>query len=243
MNLHKVQIDGRTGWIAAGVSPESLAAALRQEGDVIKRSNKSVTVRVGEWVVKKTLIQGGLGPVKRSILRDRYRRPWKAALYLAEHHVLVPAPIAWMETSFCGLILDQTLVCQYLDGFKNVEAYAKDLDAGDIESFLAELAAAVNGLNAAGAYHADLSGKNIFTKDGRSFYFIDFDDISVGTPYTRERRLKNHIQLYDSFCDFIRAAVLDDFIRLMAGPASDIRQWLDEVHQGQHLRRARHINS
>ncbi len=110
-----------------------------------------------------------------------------------------------------------------------------------MEVFLNELARSVNRLEQSGAYHADLSGKNIFTKDGKVFYFIDLDDVLLGAPSSAESRLKNHIQLYDSFCDFVPESILRAFIAGMAAPATDFDAWFRRVQEGQKIRRARHL--
>lgn len=247
MNVYKAKVNGLNAWIKSDITVESVAKALTGQGQLLKESPKSLTARVGDWVVKRARIQAGLGPIKRSILRNRYRRPWNAATYLLDHNVLIPTPIAWLETTFCWLILDQILVCQFLDGFQNVEVYAKELvkekaTSSDLGAFFTNLATAVNNLNATGAYHADLSGKNIFTKDGKSFYFIDFDDISLGAEHSIKKQLKNHVQLYDSFCDFVPSTNLDDFILKMTASGCETARWLEKVRQKQQIRRNKHIH-
>ena len=90
------------------------------------------------------------------------------------------------------------------------------------------------------AFHADLSGKNIFTKDGSKFYFIDLDGVVLSAHYTEELLLKNHIQLYDSFCDFCDHNTLARFHARMLPETEHLETWMRRVVEGQRARRRRH---
>jgi len=228
----------------ADLGAQALLEAIEGGGNVLKTSSKSETRRVGEWAVKRSRLEGGLGPLKRTLARGRYRRAWIAANYLHLRGVHVPEPLAYGEWTWIGIVLGDVLVTRLLAGHVNVEVFAAQLvrDSATqekLDSFFAGLASAVNRLTSAGAYHADLSGKNIFTKDGAEFYFIDLDGVVLGKPYGNALRLKNHIQLYDSFCDFCDHDTLARFHARML-PDPEMEGWMRAVVKGQRTRRRRH---
>lgn len=226
-----------------GIDAGIVAEVLRENGEILKVSKKSVTRHVGDWVIKESRSEHGLGVVKHTVARSRYRAGWRAAQHLAARGVPIPAPIAFIEWRIAGIIIRNAFICEYLRGAFNVEHHAKALhEAGappqEIAVFLARIADAVNSLNASGAYHADLSGKNVFTKGGEEFFFIDLDGVQVGATYTEARRFKNHVQLYDSFCDIFGEDLLGPFLARMLPDGQDAREWTAQVRAGQRERRA-----
>ncbi len=226
-------------YLCDDIPVETLRSAMGTPGQLLKRSKKSTVRRVNGWVLKSTH-----GAAKHTLHRSRYRRHWVAAHHLQRHGVRVARPIAFVEKRLFGIILENTMVTEYLDGYRNVEVFMAALarhGAGrdTVAIFLRGLADAVNRLTGCGACHADLSGKNIFTRDGTSFVFIDLDAVELGREYTRALRLKNHIQLYDSFCDILSDTMLVPFIQRMIPEGSDPRVWLPEVRRGQTERRKR----
>lgn len=227
----------------ACVDVEAVVAALFTPGETIKVSRKSITRRVGDWVIKESRLERGLGVVKHTLARSRYRTGWRAAQYLAARGVPIPVPIGYIEWRVAGVIARNAFICEYLNCACNVEHHAKALhQAGapqqEIATFLAGIADAVNALNAAGAYHADLSGKNLFTRGGEEFFFIDLDGVQVGATYTEARRFKNHVQLYDSFCDIFGDDLLGPFLARMLPDGRNAREWTAQVRAGQRERRA-----
>jgi hypothetical protein len=226
-----------------GLDVAALLEALATKGEVIKESKKAVTRKVGEWVIKEnppTLA----ARLRYLMARAKHRRGWDAATYLMDHGVSVPAPVAFIEKRCCGVPVGWAYVSQFLEGHVNVEEYARRLIAEEaggeaIGIFLQGLADGLNTLDASGAHHADLSGKNIFTEKGDTFVFIDLDAVEVGLPATDAQRLKSHIQLYDSFCDYWDAAILEPFIAAL-WPGRDIpASWFEKVRSGQGQRRQR----
>jgi hypothetical protein len=166
-----------------------------------------------------------------------------AARRLTDAGVRVPAPMAWAERRRGGVIRETALVMEFLEGWVSVEEHARLLIAmgagqGEVVAFLRRIAHAVNALEQARVYHADLSGKNILTLDGYEIAFIDLEGIHPGR-YTRRRRLKNHIQLYDSFCDYWGEDLLAPMIARMTPESLCRDRWLKEVQAGQAARRSR----
>jgi len=224
------------------ISLDEVLRALREPGEVLKRSKKSTSSRVGNWVVK-TSLRGGFGALKRTLCLSRYRRGWTAARYLERKGVSVPRALAFAEERNGGLIMRNALVSQYLDGCCDVEAHADAMivrAAGDDEvaAYLRRLAEAVNALCASGAFHGDLAGKNILTRDGEAFYFIDLDGVGLNVAYTDAMRFKNHVQLYDSLCDKWPDAFLEPFLLHMLPDRLDAARWMDHVRSAQAQRRA-----
>ena len=227
------------------IEPERVLDAL-SGGEILKESSKSLTRKVGDWLVKSSRFDYGRGPLKHTVFRSRYRRAWRAAWRLQDHGIQVPAPYAMVERHCLGAILGNTFISGYLDGFVTVEEYAGRLVAAkasphDVRQFLADIADAINALCAAGAYHADLSGKNILTNDGKTFYFIDLDTVVLDRPCSDRLRMKTHIQLYDSFCDRWGIDHLGPFVQRMLPSTCDQEHWLDAVQAAQQARRARQI--
>ncbi len=241
---------------------DRVLAALETPGECLKTSRKSDTRKVDAWVVKESLMQGGVGILKHTMQRARYRQGWVASRFLERHGVPVPRPLAFVEWGWGGVITGNAFISSFLEGYRNVEQYAReellDADAAACARFLAGLADTVNGLTATGAYHSDLSGKNIFTKDGAHFCFIDLDGVVLGETYSDTLRMKNHVQLYDSFCDWWGPELLDPFIMRMVltngeipgtdpairsslGQSRNLDAWLVRVHEGQQQRRATHV--
>ncbi len=223
---------------------EDVLEALREPGEELKQSRKSVTRRVGPVVIKSS--RGGfIGLVRMTAGRARYRQAWLAAQHLEAHGIGIPRTIAYVEHGMLGMLSANHLISEYLEGYRNAEQYLLRLIQTGmgklaVSAYLAALADAVNTLNASGACHQDLSGKNIFTQDGSNFVFIDLDDVVIGQEYTEALRLKNLIQLYDSFCDVISDAVLVPFISRMLPAGEDPRVWMPRVRKGQQNRRRHH---
>lgn len=225
------------------VALDDVLQVLRFEGPVLKASAKSVTRRVGGWVVKESR-RTFREMVKHTAQPKRYRQGWRAACHLHDAGIAVPQPRAYVESRLGPFMVANALIMDYLEGAMNVEDFARSLvrrqaTEADIAAYLGALASAVNGLEAAGAYHTDLSGKNIFTRDGTVFYFIDLDGVVLGQSHDDVRRFKNHVQLYDSFCDLWDGALLDPFLTAMRPAPSSAADWCDRVRAEQARRRAR----
>ena len=219
---------------------------ISAEGEVLKTSPKSITRRVGDLVVKACSGGDVRGLLNRSIRRNRYRRGWFAGLYLEQQGIAVPRVEAFVETGRWGFIAASYLVMDYLERECNVERYALELVQNEtpeesIRAFLRGLAQAVNELRGAGAFHQDLSGKNIFTRDGERFYFIDLESIVPAERHTRKMLFRNHVQLYDSFCDLLGDDLLEPFLAEMAPEEQDYAVWAKLVRRGQAARRTRQI--
>lgn len=226
------------------LSLDQLDALLAQPGEPLKSHHKRHVRRVEAYLIKESLLGWGLGMIRHTFQRSRYRRAWTASHYLRDHGIGAPRPVAFVEKRFAGIIAGNLLVSEFLENYRNVEDFLYALiqrGAGrdTIMSFLLDLAAAVNQLPEVNAYHADLSGKNIFTRDGKHFVFIDLDAVELNRSYDDALRLKNHVQLYDSFCDLLNDTMLVPFLERMLPPHLDPRVWMPKVRKAQRHRRSR----
>ncbi|MCP4645349.1 MAG: hypothetical protein GY851_33205 [bacterium] len=223
---------------------DDILRVLDTPGEVMKTSRKSETRRVGGLVVKESRSDAPFSVIKHTLLRHRYRQGWAAALRLASDGVPVASPRAFIERSWFGIITGNVMISDYLEGCLDVEHYAdhrieQGWSGDEIHGYLERLADAVNALLATGAYHTDLAGKNILTRDGITFYFIDLDGIVLDHPYSESTLLKTHIQLYDSFCDRWDDGMLEPFVGRLSVDSAVPGDWFDKVREGQKVRRAR----
>lgn len=235
---------GVTLYRRSDAEPDLILNALDTNGEVMKRSRKSEIRRVGDWVVKTSRGPAVAEAFKHTFRRSKYRRGWSAALHLERHGVSIARPIAFVERGAFGIILGNAMVSEYLDGCQDVEHYADEVivpnnNSDEAVGYLLRVANAVNALCGSGAYHMDLAGKNILTRDGQAFYFVDLEGVRLGEAYTDERRMSNHVQLYDSFCDRWGDDVLQPFIARMLPNTEDLDSWMARVRERQAVRRAR----
>ena len=85
--------------------------------------------------------------------------------------------------------------------------------------------------------------KNIFTRKGEKFYFIDLDSIVPVKRYSRGMHYTNHVQLYDSFCDYLGDDMLEPFMAQMLPEGQDYATWVKLIRRGQMERRTRQIET
>ncbi|HDP35265.1 MAG TPA: hypothetical protein ENN29_09175, partial [Candidatus Hydrogenedentes bacterium] len=191
----RLKIRGGVAYLRKDVNEKQLRALLAHEGEVLKTSAKARVRRLGHWLIKETTLGAASAFIGRA--RRRGRGPWMALQFLRGKGVRVPEPLAYIEYGRFGVVTKSAQICQYLSFHYDVETWlSKRIREGaegeTIAAFLEALAKAVNTLCASGAWHADLSGKNIMTRDGTQFYFVDLDAVEMNVPYDDEKRLKNH---------------------------------------------------
>ena len=230
----------------ADISCERLLETIAAEGEILKISPRSETRRVNGLGVKGSAGGARKGLLERSIRRNRFRRGWAAGLYLEQQGVSVPRVEGFVETGRWGMISGSYLIMEYLEGTCNVERFMAEMiqdgaSENRIRAFLRELAQALNGLQEAG-HSIRIVGKNIRRARGRYSYFIDLESILPVEQYTRKMHYKNHVQLYDSFCDFLGDDMLEPFLAQMLPQDQDYATWSRVVRRGQAARRSRQIS-
>lgn len=227
----------------AAMPIDDVVTILDEPGEIIKASSKFVARRVGSWFIKKSQLTPG-NVLKHTFQPERYRRAWRASWHLLEHGVSVPRPLAYVEHRIYRVVLGNALVSAYLWDHVSVEDFARasvgmHARESEIGAYLNRIADAVLTIERAGAWHGDLSGKNILTQDGTQFSFIDLDAVEIGRPMSAVERLKNHVQLYDSFCDLWPDTILKPFLARMLPEDVSIDAWMPAVWRGQRERRER----
>ncbi|HOE65062.1 MAG TPA: lipopolysaccharide kinase InaA family protein [Candidatus Hydrogenedentes bacterium] len=227
--LHTMRIERR-----AEMPVRTVLDLLKTKGALLKQSKKAETTLVGPFVVKRG--------------RGRNRRAWAASWHLERAQIPVAAAYAYVEHAWLGFVTGNAFLSAALVACCTVEEHAAKLvrgktDSNDVAEYLARIAALVNRLTESGAHHADLSGKNILTRDGLQFWLIDLDSVVMGKPYTDRLRLKNHVQLYDSFCDLWGDDVLVPFLQAMLPPETDVARWMEQVRKRQLQRRLRTVRA
>lgn len=232
-----------TIWLREGVNVDPVVASIQTPGNILKESPKATTWQSGQWVVKQSSARPRMA-LKQIVAGKARQSAFDAALFLEKHNIAAPHAIAYVERRIFGLAFQSWVITEFLDGCVDVEAYLDRMIEDkarndDIKQYLAGIANAVNALVKARAQHRDLAGKNILTRDGETFYFIDLDAVSIGRGYPHEDRLKNHVQLYDSFCDRINDTYLEPFIAKMGTTTENIAMYMGAVKKAQKVRRAR----
>jgi len=240
--FRRVKISGGTAYVRNDLEDKQLQALLAHQGEVLKVSSKSKVRRLGQWAVKE--MHHGFFSRLIGRARHRSRHPWMAMNFLSLKEVPVPTPLAYIEYGRLGMVRSSAQIFEYLCFCYDVETWLslqirEGMEGESIAGFLNRLAQAVNTLSASGAWHADLSGKNIMTREGLEFYFVDLDAVQLEDSYDDEKRLKNHVQLYDSFCDALSDALLVPFIQAMLPDHIDLRVWMPKVRKAQRERRAK----
>jgi hypothetical protein len=232
-----------TVWHRPEAELSDILTAVQNPGELLKESPKAVTWRTGPWVIKQSA-RGVRIALKQIAAGKQRKQAFDAAVFLENHRIPAARPVAYVERSAAGVTHRSWTITKYLDGCVDVEAFLDRMIANkaknaDIQQYLAGIASAVNVLVKAGVHHQDLAGKNILTRNGQIFFFIDLDAVTIGQGYTAEDRVKNHVQLYDSFCDRINDTYLEPFIAAMGTTTENIAMYMGAVKKAQKIRRAR----
>ena len=231
----------------ADVSAETILNVIEMPGETLKRSAKTHTRRVDGYIVKSSEGPVPIEFIRHTIDRNRYRRAWKAALHLARHGIPAPRPVAHVEWSVAGMIWRHAAITRFIDGCQDVEHFydghlREAASASEQTAYLNRIANAINAFIATGAIHTDLAGKNILTRDGETFYFIDLDGVLLNTPFDELHQIQLHVQLYDSFTDRCSEDLLLPFIAaLKPRDHGDFDSWIARVKAVQAVRRARTV--
>jgi lipopolysaccharide kinase (Kdo/WaaP) family protein len=238
-------------WPAATVYRKShvergaLAAALEAPGELLQHTRKYRTRRVGNWVLKESLPNRGIGPLKHTFQRARCRRAWIAANFLDHVGLAAPAPVAFVERGSGGIILGNTFVMEYLEGCADIEVVAADLAARNAtemtQVFLYRLADTLQAWANARAYHSDLKGRNVMTRNNERFYMTDLDCVTLNRVHTDEMRLRNHVQLYESLLRHLDEETLAPFLEAIVPMGTDVDAWTAQVKRHCAERIARRI--
>jgi len=238
------RVNGSLAYYREDVTPQQLETLLAHDAETLKETPKVQVRAVEHWIIKHRRSGRGRAILSPGQTRKRHRCAWQAGHYLRAHGIRVPEPLAYVERSFAGAITGSWHIFQNLLHCRDVESYVsgmieRGVDGLSLEVFLQHLAESLQAVEACGAYHGDLSGKNIYTRDGVRFFLIDLDAVQLNVPHDEERRLKNHVQLYDSFCDALSDVLLVPFLESLLPESWELRTWMPRVRVEQKKRRER----
>lgn len=223
-------------YLSEGVTAEEVLTALSAPGEMLKHGNKRNVRRVGDWVIKSALFNAGVGLLKLSVYRKRYRNGWRASIELTRRGISVPRTIAFVEQRFMGVIWGNSLIYEYMKDCIPTHIFAQSLKArggeAKIDAYFQGLSDALGKLAEANVFHRDLKPDNILTLDLNTFYFIDLDEILLDEPFRVEHRLRNHTQLANGFQHDWEKVRIDDFLRKTIPEGEDHDKWLAQVWDG-----------
>ena len=218
----------------AEFDPDFVFEILGSPSEPLQVTQKRSVCRHGDWVVKKSLFDGGVGPLKHTFKRARYRIGWNASVALANRGVNVAKPIGFFEQRFMGVIWTNCLVMEYLKGCVNIKEYlsANKLNSDERTEFLTDLSASINHFIQSGAYSHDLKVQNLLTADGKTFHFIDLDEVVLDKPYPADVRMKNHIQILYGLHDQLSNVEKKYLIDSLGADGMGSNDWISKVDQG-----------
>ncbi len=228
---------------------ESLLSEMPINGNVIKETNKSISLQLDKYFIKKTKYNPFEGILRHLFLSKRCRNIWYMSNYLINHEIVTPEPIAYIETFSYSMPYQHYFISEFLYNSYNVEVFIKNeiyKDKGiSLDNFFDTLSKTVLSLWEKGIYHKDLSGKNLLTINGQKIYLVDLDSTAIKKHFNIQYKIRNLVQIYDSFCDFLEEDILKKFIFSLLTEMSNNE--LDSVyHKIQHLqnkRREQHLNN
>jgi hypothetical protein len=218
----------------AQYGPKKLIETLESRGDPLQITKKRSVCRHGDWVVKKSLFDKGIGPLKHTFKRSRYRVGWNASVVLTNRGVPVAKPLGFIEYRVGGVIWTNCLVTEYLKDCVNIADYLRthELDDEGKMNFLRELTSAINQFIDSGAYNQDLKVQNLLTSDGKNFHFIDLDEVVLDKPYPADVRMKNHTQLLYGLNSYLTDTEKGIVINSLGVDGLALEQWREQVDEG-----------
>lgn len=220
-----------------------LLRRIQGECEVLKEGKRARVLRAGSWFVKMRRTTDPVSVAMHVITPHVWRRPWYVGHRLYEQGIATPRPVAYLEKKRLGLVIASAYVTEYLEDCRTSEEYLDYLviqkaSRDAVLLFFEHLAQALCRLFHTGIWHQDLSGKNLLTRDGRTFFVVDWDACVSCVSYSPSMRFTNLVQLYDSFCDRVSDRVLVPFIDTLLEGTADIRVIMPHIREGQRRRRS-----
>ena len=233
-SVHIERHRSATLYLCDGVNAQDVLKALNTPGEMLRRSKKRDVRRVGDWVVKSTRMNQGIGPLKVTVNRNRYRNAWISSLAMEKKKLPVPKTIAYVEHQRFGIIWRSTFIFEYMKDCMHALDYVTTLKAQNdpiaIDEFLEHVAQALFLLEKADINHRDLKLCNLLTQDGKTFYFIDLDEAYINQPFKPEFRMRNHMQIANSLrTNGWEKGVINSFLQRTIPVAEDQTAWFLKV--------------
>lgn len=196
--------------------PDTFLSEISNRGRILKKTSKTSSFQWHSYFIKKTDYPILEGIFRHLFLPNRCRNAWNISNYLTHYHVPTPKPIAYLEILKFSLPYQHFFLSEYLSDSYNVEIFVKNeiysKKGITLENFFNTIKKFLILLWGKGIYHKDLSGKNLLTVNGETIYLIDLDSTYLINHFTIKYKIRNLVQIYDSFCDFVDEEILKDLI-------------------------------
>jgi len=229
--------------------PEIFLSEIFNKGIVLKKTAKVSSFQWRSYFVKKTNYPIYEGIFRHLFLSNRCRNAWNISNYLIHAHIPTPKPIAYLEMLNYSLPYQHFFLSEYLFDSYNVEIFIKDdiysRKGITLEDFFNTMKEFLLLLWEKGIYHKDLSGKNLLTVNGKSIYLVDLDSTHLINHFTIKYKIRNLIQIYDSFCDFVDEYILKDLIFTVLNDSSLNKLTIiyNKIKELQRQRRTQHLRN
>jgi len=228
---------------------ENLLSKIPINGKIIKETSKSVSLQLDNYFIKKTKYNPFEGGFRHLFLSNRCRNIWYISNYLTNYEILTPKPIAYIEALTYSMPYQHYFISEFLYNSYNIEVFIKNeiyKEKGvSFYNFFNTLSKMILSLWEKGIYHKDLSGKNLLTINGQEIYLVDLDSTIIKKHLDIKYKIRNLIQIYDSFCDFLEEDILKNFIFSVLPELTNNE--LDSVYHKIQLlqkeRREQHLNN
>ena len=222
---------------------------LIYQGEAIKISKKAISRKFENIFLKITNFPFLEGAFRHIFLRERYRNAWNISIIASNLDIAIPTPIFYLEILFYKIPWQSFFAIEYIHNSVNIEKFAQQLVekklTEPLKKLFSELSATISNLWANNLYHRDLSGKNILTVDGSKIYLVDLDSVKILKNFSLQHKLKNLVQIYDSFCDYVEDELLKNciFSLLPEYNFNTKEEIYQKVKKLQIIRRSNHIKN
>ncbi|HOK09911.1 MAG TPA: lipopolysaccharide kinase InaA family protein [Candidatus Hydrogenedens sp.] len=198
------------------VDIDDLITKINYATEIIKKTDKSISLKVDNYFVKKTTYSRFEGMIRHLLLRRRCKNAWNISRYLDSHSISTPKPIGYIELRQYFIPVQHIFITEFINDSCNVEMFVKNkiyIQKGvSLPEFFNSIHNLIFSLWEKKIYHKDVSGKNLLTTDGKRIFIIDLDSAIIKRTILLKDKLKSLVQLYDSFCDFVDEDTLRNFI-------------------------------
>jgi len=174
--------------------------------------------------LKRDSAAGLIRVIKYSLLGSPMRKEWSNALRLAKLGVPTISPLVFGEKRRFGLVLEDYILTEEIEGAVNLRDYFRDVSADERRRILLRLAPIVARMHAAGFCHPDLHLGNILIRTSAGepeLFIIDLHRIRRDTLRLLGRwmRMRDLAALRNSVRAFVHGDVWREFLE--AYSASD----------------------
>jgi len=150
-------------------------------------------------------------------------RAWRGAVALVERGIPTPFPVAFLEERRRRLVIHGFFLAGWVAEAREIRDLFRELEGGELDKLLAELAPFLRECHGKGILHRDLSDGNILVKrteaGGFRFFLLDTNRIRVRTKIGRRARVRNLVRLG------VPAGRRRSFLGLCLGEGKSVGLW------------------